>query len=111
MRFPEQKWSALSGNVTEPRTLVHTAWFDFALARLASTERIDELLGNELYRLSLYAEAVQIVPGHAPLRIYQTSPFLQTDGHLIRLWIYFMLPNEQCIELQHIEAVEENMGS
>jgi hypothetical protein len=91
------------------RTLIHTAWFDFALQRLGGAERMDEVLGRELYRLSLFAEKVPVIPHHEPLRIYRTSPFVRDDGHLVRLWIYFNLPDESSVELQHIEALEEDM--
>jgi hypothetical protein len=69
-----------------PRTLVHSAWFDFACARLGGAEAVDAMLGRELYRLSLYADFVPVVPANAPLRIYRTTPFLRDDGQLVRLW-------------------------
>jgi len=93
-----------------PRTLVHSAWFDFACARLGGAVTVDEMLGRELFRLSLYADLVPVVPKHAPLRIYRTEPFLRDDGQLIRLWIYFTLRPDDAVELLHIEAIEENMA-
>jgi hypothetical protein len=71
---------------------------------------MDTLLGRELYRISLYADLISIVPGHDPLRIYRTSNFAREDGQLIRLWIYFVLRPDEAVELLHIEAVEEDMS-
>jgi len=70
---------------------------------------MDERLGRELYRLSLYADLVGIVPGQDPLRIYRTDEFLREDGQLIRLWIYFILRSDDAVELQNIEALDEDM--
>lgn len=93
-----------------PRTLVHSAWFDFACARLGGAEVVDEQLGREPYRLSLYADLVAVVPGHEPLRIYRTDPFVRDDGQLVRLFIYFALRADGAVELQHVEALEEDMS-
>ena len=93
-----------------PRSLVHSAWFDFACARLGGAEAVDAMLGRELYRLALYADLVPVVTGHAPLRIYRTDPFLREDGQLVRLWIYFARRPDHAVELQHIEAIGENMS-
>ena len=68
------------------------------------------MLGRELFRLSLYADLVPTARGHEPLRIYRTAPFLRDDGQLIRLWIYFTLRPDDAVELQHIEAIDENMS-
>lgn len=68
------------------------------------------MLGREFFRLSLYADLVPVVPEHAPLRIYRTDPFLRDDGQLVRLWIYFAVRLDDAVELQHIEAIEENMA-
>jgi hypothetical protein len=93
-----------------PRTLIHSAWFDFACARLGGAAAVDEMLGRELFRLALYADLVPVVRGHEPLRIYRTAPFLRDNGQLIRLWIYFTLRPDSAVDLQHIEAIEENMS-
>ena len=93
------------------RTLVHSAWFDFALTRLGGAEEVDDVLGRELYRLSLFADLVPTIAEHSSLRIYRTAPFLRGDGHLIRLWIYFVLRSDDAVELQHIETIEENMAA
>jgi hypothetical protein len=92
-----------------PRTLVHSAWFDFACAQIGETATVDEMLGRELFRLSLYADLVPTVRGHEPLRIYRTTPFVRNSGQLVRLWIYFTLRPDNAVELQHIEAFDENM--
>ncbi|MBI2812755.1 MAG: hypothetical protein HYX71_00530 [Opitutae bacterium] len=92
-----------------PRTLVHSAWFDYAVNRLGGAEAMDELLGRELYRLALYADLVPVAAGCDELRIYRTDPFLREDGHLIRVWIYFTLQKDGAVALQHIEAIEEDM--
>lgn len=92
-----------------PRTLIHSAWFDFALNRLGGAEKLDDLLGRELYRLALYADLVPVAAGCGDLRIYRTDPFLREDGHLIRIWIYFTLQKDDTVALQHIEAMEEEM--
>ena len=97
--------------MVRPRALIHSAWFDFACARLGGTESVDQMLGRELYRLSLYADLVPVVSTHVPLRIYRTAPFVREDGQLIRLWIYFVLAANEAVELQHIEAVEEICGA
>ena len=94
-----------------PRTLVHSPWFDRARARLGGAEAMDQILGRELFRISLYADLVPVVPEHDPLRVYRTAPFLRDDGQLVRLWIYFTLRPDQAVELLHIEAIEEDMGA
>ena len=68
------------------------------------------MLGRELYRLSIYADLVPEVRGHAPLRIYRTASFPRDDGQLVRLWIYFALRPDNAVELQHIEAIDESMS-
>ncbi len=93
------------------RPLVHSAWFDFALTRLGGAERMDDMLGKELYRLSLYADLVPVSAADTAMRIYRTAPFLRDDGQIVRLWIYFVLRNDDAVELHHIEAVDEDMGS
>ncbi len=70
---------------------------------------MDERLGQELYRLSLFTDLVAIAPGHDSLRIYRTDEFSLEDGQLIRLWIYFAIRNDEAVELPHIEVVEEDM--
>lgn len=92
-----------------PRVLIHSALFDYALTQLGDAADMDERLGRELYRLSLYADLVAIVPGQDALRIYRTADFVREDGQLIRLWIYFVLRSDNAVELQNIEAVEEDM--
>ena len=92
-----------------PRVLIHSAWFDYALTKLGGAHEMDERLGRELYRLSLYADLVGIVPGQDALRIYRTDDFLREDGQLIRLWIYFVLRSDDAVEMQNIEAVDEDM--
>ena len=93
-----------------PRVLIHSAWFDYALTKLGGAAEMDERLGRELFRLSLYADLVRIVPGQEALRIYQTGVFSHDDGQLIRLWIYFVLRSDDAVNLQHIEVVEEDMS-
>jgi hypothetical protein len=95
--------------VATPRVLIHSAWFDYALTKLGGAEEMDERLGQELYRLSLYADLVAIAPGQDALRIYRTNIFSREDGQLIRLWIYFIIRSDEAVELQHIEVVEEDM--
>lgn len=92
-----------------PRVLIHSALFDYALTKLGDAAEMDERLGRELYRLSLYADLVAVVPGQEALRIYRTDVFVREDGQLIRLWIYFVLRSDNAVELQNIEAVEEDM--
>jgi hypothetical protein len=53
---------------------------------------------------------VPVVVGYAPLRIYRSVPFVREDGQLVRLWIYFALRTDDVVELQHIEAMEEDMS-
>ena len=94
----------------KPRVLIHSAWFDLACARLGESAAIDEMLGRELYRVSLYADLVPMVDAHAPLRIFRTAPFLREDGQIVRLWIYFALRSDDVVELQHIGSIEEDMS-
>jgi hypothetical protein len=49
---------------------------------------------------------VPLVPGSTTLRIYQSVPLLRYDGTLVRVLIYFVLRDDQAVELQHIEAIE-----
>jgi hypothetical protein len=96
--------------MTEPRQLVHSEWFDHALAQLGDSASIEELLAEELYRLALYADLVSLVPGTRHLRVYQTKEFLRKDGHVVRILIYFALRSRgRIVELQHIELIEADM--
>ena len=69
------------------------------------------MLGRELYRIALYADLVPTASPATVLRIFRSDPFLREDGHLVRLWIYFVLRPDEAVELQHIEAIEENMSA
>ena len=51
-----------------------------------------------------------IVPGQDALGIYRTDLFIREDGQLIRLLIYFVLRGDNAVELQNIEAIEEDMS-
>jgi hypothetical protein len=95
--------------VPQPRQLVHTEWFDYALQKLGHLPRVDSLLAEELYRLATYADLVPLAPGCEELRLYQTKEFLRRDGQVVRILIYFALRSDDTVELQHIEVIEEEM--
>ncbi len=90
-----------------PRILIHGEWFDYALQRLGNLRDVEDVLAKELYRLACYADLVAAVPGSKNLRIYQTEPLLRDDGQIVRVLIYFLLREDDAVELQHIEAVED----
>lgn len=93
-----------------PRQLIHSEWFDHALAQLGDLPGVEELLAVEFLRIASYADLVPIVTGFRTLRVYQTREVLRCDGHVIRILIYFALRDRgQVVELQHIEAVEADM--
>ena len=95
----------------EPRQLVHSEWFDHALAQLGNLPGIERVLSEEFYRLACFAGLVSLVPGCRQLRVFQTRELLRGDGHLVRILIYFALRDrDRVVELQHIEAIEANMG-
>ena len=94
-----------------PRPLVHSEWFDHALAQLGDLPNIEEVLAEELYRLACFPDLVLLVPGCRRLRVYQTRELLRGDGHVVRILIYFALRDRgRTVELQYIEAVEADMG-
>ncbi len=93
----------------KPRQLVHTEWFDYAIQKLGGLPRVDSLLAEELYRLSMYADLVPFAPGCEELRLYQTKEFLRRDGQVVRILIYFALRSDETVELQHAEVIEEAM--
>ena len=93
----------------QPRQLIHTEWFDYAIQKLGSLPRVDSLLAEELYRLATYADLVPLAPGCEELRLYQTKEFLRQDGQVVRILIYFALRRDETVELQHIEVTEEEM--
>lgn len=92
-----------------PRQLLHTEWFDHALQQVAGVARADLILSDELFRLAMYADLVPVLPGCKELRVYQTKEFLRSDGHLVKILIYFVLRENESVELQHIEILEEDM--
>lgn len=92
-----------------PRPLVDTEWFDHALQRLGALPRIERLLEAEFLRLAMYADVVPIARGCRRLRLYQTKPILRTDGQLVRILVYFVLRDDNSVELQHIDLVAEAM--
>ena len=97
--------------MAEPRQLVHSEWFDHALTQLGDLPHVEETLAEEMYRLSCYADLVQLVPGCRQLRVYQTKELLRGDGQVVQVLIYFALRERgRVVELQHIEAVEADMG-
>jgi hypothetical protein len=97
--------------MAEPRQRVHSEWFDQALTQLGDLPHAEEILADEMYRMSCYAELVPVVPGCRQLRVYQTRELLRSDGQVVRILIYFALRERgRVVELQHIEAVEEEMG-
>ena len=93
----------------QPRQLIHTEWFDYALQKLGRLPRVDSLLAEELYRLAMYADLVPLAPGCEELRLYQTKEFLRQDGQVVRILIYFALRRGDTVELQHIEVIEAEM--
>jgi hypothetical protein len=95
--------------VSQPRQLVHTEWFDHALQKLGHLPRVESLLAEEFYRLALYADLVPLASGCRELRLYQTKELLRPDGQVIRILIYFVVHADDSVELQHIEAIEEDM--
>ena len=90
-----------------PRRLIHSEWFDQALQRLGDVRDVETVLAKEFYRLSCYANLVPLAPNSTTLRIYQSSRFLREDGGIVRVLIYFVLRQDDSVELQHIEAIEE----
>jgi hypothetical protein len=95
----------------EPRQLVHSKWFDHALAQLGDLPQVEAVLAEEMYRLSCYADLVPLVPGCRQLRVYQTRELLRDDGQVIRILIYFALrARGHVVELQHIEAIADDMS-
>lgn len=93
----------------EPRQLVHTEWFDHALQNFGALPHIEDLLARDLYRIAVYADLIPCLGEKSPLRVFQTKEFMKEDGQLIRLLIYFVLRPDDAVELQHIEAVEQDM--
>jgi hypothetical protein len=59
--------------MAEPRQLVHSEWFDHALAQLGDLPNVEEVLAEEFYRLACYGDLVRLVPGCRQLRVFQTS--------------------------------------
>lgn len=45
--------------------------------------------------------------GSSSLRIYQTQRLLREDGQVVRVLIYFVLREDDAVELQHVEAIED----
>lgn len=90
-----------------PRRLVHSEWFDHSLQRLGALQDVEAVLAKEFYRLACYADLVPLAPGSKTLRIYQTSRLLREDGGIVRVLIYFVLRENDTVELQHTEAIEE----
>lgn len=91
-----------------PRLLIHGEWFDYALQRLGNLRDVEEVLAKELYRIACYADLVATVPGLKTVRIYQTERLLRDDGQIVRVLIYFVLREDDAVELQHVEAVEDS---
>ena len=68
---------------------------------------MEAVLAKELYRIACFADLVPLLPGSTTLRVYQTSPLLRDDGAIVRVLIYFVLREDDTVELQHVEAVED----
>lgn len=90
-----------------PRRLVHSEWFDHSLQRLGNLREVEAVLAKEFYRLACYADLVPLVLGSKTLRIYQTPRLLREDGQLVRVLIYFVLRQDDSVDLQHVEAMED----
>lgn len=91
----------------QPRQLVHSEWFDQALQRLGDLRDVEDVLAKEFYRLACYADLVPFAPESRGLRIYQTMPLLAEDGKIVRVLIYFVLREDDVVELLHAEALGE----
>ncbi len=91
----------------QPRQLIHSAWFDQALQRLGNLRDVETALAKEIYRIACYADLVTLLPGSSTLHVYQTPPMVRDDGQIVRVLIYFVLREDDTVELQHVEAVEE----
>ena len=92
-----------------PRILIHSEWFDYSLQRLGNLRDVEDILAKELYRIACYADLVAVAPGSKNLRIYQTDRLLRDDGQIVRVLIYFVLRQDNAVDLQHVEAVEEGL--
>ena len=91
----------------KPRRLVHSEWFDYCLQRLGDLRDVETVPAKELYRLACYADLVPLAPGSNKLRIYQTSRLWRDDGEVIRILIFFVLREDDVVELEHAEVIED----
>ncbi|MGI9087255.1 MAG: hypothetical protein ACR2HH_05875 [Chthoniobacterales bacterium] len=76
-------------------------------ATVGKSADVENVLAKEFYRLACYADLVALAPGSSKLRIYQTSRLLRDDGHLVRVLIYFVLRDNDAVELQHADVVKD----
>ena len=91
-----------------PRQLIHSEWFDHSLQQLGDLRDVETVLAKEFYRLACYADLIPLAPRSTTLRIYQTAPLLRENGDVVRVLIYFVLRENNTVELQHLEAVKED---
>ena len=89
-----------------PRRLIHAEWFDHSLQRFGNLRDVENVLAKEFYRLACYADLVPLLPGAGTLRVYQTARLLRDDGEIVRVLIYFVLREDDTVELQHADVVE-----
>ena len=72
---------------------------DYIVQRLGELREVETVLAKEFYRLACYAERVAFAPGSTTLRVYQTAPLLRNDGTVVRVLIYFILREDDSVEL------------
>ena len=85
-------------------TLRESEFYAWQVTRLGSSERMDDVLAGLLWAIARLADDFPLVPDTEKLRVAESTRFLHDDGTPLRLRIWFVVANENEVDLLAIEA-------
>ena len=85
-------------------TLRESEFYAWQVAKLGPTERMDDVLAGLLWAIARLADDFPLVPGTAKLRVAESTRFLHDDGTPLRVRIWFVVADENEVELLAVEA-------
>ncbi|MFZ2280353.1 MAG: hypothetical protein WAW39_21320 [Prosthecobacter sp.] len=85
-------------------TLRESEFYAWQVARLGSSERMDDVLAGLLWAIARLADDFPLVPDTEKLRVAESTRFLHDDGTPLRLRIWFVVASENEVDLLAIEA-------
>jgi hypothetical protein len=85
-------------------TLRESEFYSWQSSKLGTSERMDDVLAGLLWAISKLADDFPLVPGTEKLRVAESTRFLSDDGTPLRVRIWFVVADENAVDLLAIEA-------